>query len=169
MGLGSAYALSGRLTAALPLLEQAVEQASAMGMMGSQSLRVTRLGEAYLDAGRLEDARTCALQALELAQTHKEPGHQAWTLRLLGEVAAQCNPPEVREAETFYRQSCALADELGMRPLLAHCHFGLGTLYRQLGQQEQARAALSTAVDLFQSMGMTFWLPRAEALLPHSS
>ena len=169
MGLGSAYALSGRLTAALPLLEQAVEHASAMGMMGSQSLRVTRLGEAYLDAGRLEDARTCALQALELAQTHKEPGHQAWTLRLLGEVAAQCNPPEVREAETFYRQSLALADELGMRPLLAHCHFGLGTLYRQLGQQEQARAALSTAVDLFQSMGMTFWLPRAEALLPHSS
>ena len=61
------------LTAALPLLEQAVEHASAMGMMGSQSLRVTRLGEAYLGAGRLEDARTCALQALELAQTHKEP------------------------------------------------------------------------------------------------
>jgi tetratricopeptide (TPR) repeat protein len=169
MGLGSAYALSGRLTAALPLLEQAVEQASAMGMMGSQSLRVTRLGEAYLGSGRLDDARTCALQALGLAQTHKEPGHQAWTLRLLGEVAAQSNPPEVREAETFYPQCLVLADELGMRPLLAHCQLGLGTLYRKLGQQEQARAPLSTAVDLFQSMGMTFWLPCAEALLPHSS
>ena len=71
-GPGLAYALSAPLPS-LPLLEQAVEHASAMGMMGSQSLRVTRLGEAYLDAGRLEDARICALQVLELAQTHKEP------------------------------------------------------------------------------------------------
>jgi hypothetical protein len=50
-----------------------------------------------------------------------------------------------------------------MRPLVAHCHLGLGTLYAKTGQQEQARAELSTAIELYRDMDMTFWLPRAEA------
>jgi hypothetical protein len=56
-----------------------------------------------------------------------------------------------------------LAEELGMRPLMAHCHLGLGTLYSRIGQREQARTALSTAMTLLQSMGMSLWLPQAEA------
>ena len=52
-----------------------------------------------------------------------------------------------------------------MRPLVAHCHHGLGTLYAKLGQREQARAELSAAIDLYRSMEMTFWLPQAEAAL----
>jgi len=58
-----------------------------------------------------------------------------------------------------------LADDLGMRPLQAHCHRSLGTLFGMTGQREQARAALSTAVEMYQSMGMTFWLPQTEATL----
>jgi len=58
-----------------------------------------------------------------------------------------------------------LADELGMRPLQAHCHRGLGTLYATIGQREQARAELSTAIEMYQSMEMTFWLPQAETTL----
>ena len=52
-----------------------------------------------------------------------------------------------------------------MRPLQAHCHHGLGTLYAQTGQREQARVALSTAIALYCTMGMTFWWPQAEAVL----
>jgi hypothetical protein len=52
-----------------------------------------------------------------------------------------------------------------MRPLAAHCHRGLGTLYATIGQQEQARAALTTAIELYRAMDMTFWLPQAEAAL----
>jgi uncharacterized protein HemY len=52
-----------------------------------------------------------------------------------------------------------------MRPLQAHCHRGLGTLYAAIGQWEQARAALSTAIKMYQSMEMTFWLPETEAAL----
>ncbi len=52
-----------------------------------------------------------------------------------------------------------------MRPLQAHCHRGLGTLYAKIGQREQARAALSTAIELYRAMEMTFWLPEAEAAL----
>ena len=71
----------------------------------------------------------------------------------------------VRQAEAYYRQALALADELGMRPLQAHCHLGLGTLYAKSGQPAQARAELSAALDLYRAMEMTFWLPQAEAAL----
>jgi hypothetical protein len=77
----------------------------------------------------------------------------------------QRKPPARDQAEAQYRQSLALASELGMRPLAAHCHRGLGTLYGKVGRQDQARAELSTAIELYRAMGMTFWLSGAEAAL----
>jgi hypothetical protein len=56
-----------------------------------------------------------------------------------------------------------------MRPLQAHCYRGLGTLYRQMGRGEGARAALSTAIELYRAMDVTFWLPQAEAALGYGS
>jgi tetratricopeptide (TPR) repeat protein len=163
--LGYAYALAGRLPEALPLLEQALGQASSMDMMDFHALWVACLGEVYMLARRLDDSMGRAAHALELAHAYKERGHQAWALRLLGEIAAQREPPAVGEAETQYRQALALADELGMRPLQAHCHRGLGTLYAKIGYGEQARAELSTAIELYKAIDMTFWLPQAEAVL----
>jgi DNA-binding NtrC family response regulator/tetratricopeptide (TPR) repeat protein/class 3 adenylate cyclase len=163
--LGSAYALSGRVTEALPLLEQAVEQASAMKLKTWQSLRISALSEAYLLTGRREEARQLAARALELSREYKEQGHQAWALRLLGEIAAHRDPPDAEQAAASYQQALALAEERGMRPLLAHCHLGLGTLYRRMGRLAQARAELSAASELFRAMEMTFWLPQAEAEL----
>jgi hypothetical protein len=52
-----------------------------------------------------------------------------------------------------------------MRPLQAHCHYGLGTLYAKGGQRKQARTELSTTIDLYRTMEMTFWLPQAEAVV----
>ena len=58
-----------------------------------------------------------------------------------------------------------MADDLGMRPLVAHYHHGLGRLYGQISRGEEARVTLSTAIDLYRAMEMTFWLPQAEAAL----
>jgi tetratricopeptide (TPR) repeat protein len=156
--LGHAYALSGRVAEALPLLEQAVSE-------GGHALWTTRLSEAYLLAGQIAKARTLAGQALALSHDRKERGHQAWARRLLGEIASQSDPPESESAEAHYRQALSLADALGMRPLQAHCHRALGMLYATIGQQEQARVELSTAINLYRAMEMTFWLPEAEAAL----
>jgi tetratricopeptide (TPR) repeat protein len=162
---GAAYTLGGRVTDAVPLLTQALEQTTAPEMAGFQTLCSLPLGEEQMLAGRLEEALALAEQALALAHTHKERGHEAYALRLLGDIAAHRDPPESELAETHYRQAQALADELGMRPLLAHCHFGLGTLYAKSGQPAQARPELSAAVALYRAMDMTFWLPQAEAAL----
>ena len=116
-------------------------------------------------AGRLEEAHALAERALALARAHQERGHQAYALRLLGEIAARREPPESDQAGDHYRQALALAEELGMRPLVAHCHLGLGKLYAKLGRRAEARAELSAAVELYRAMEMTFWLPQAEAAL----
>jgi tetratricopeptide (TPR) repeat protein len=163
--LGYAYALSGRLAEALPLLEQAVEHCAATKQMSRYPLFVAHLGEAYLLAGRIADASHQAQHALERSRDLKQRGHEAYALRLLGEIAAQRQPLDVEAAAAAYRQAMTLADELGMRPLMAHCHLSLGTLYSKEGQMVQAHAELTNAIELFRAMEMTFWRPRAEAEL----
>ena len=163
--VGYAYALAGRLPEALPLLEQAIRQYAAMrGGAPGPSFDVW-LGEAYLRAGRLDEAYTQAQRALECSHAHQERGNEAYALRLLGEVAAQHHPPPGEWAAAYYRQALTLAQELGMRPLVAHCHRGLGTLYATTGQAAQARTALSMAIEMYRDMEMTFWLPETEAAL----
>ena len=120
-------------------------------------------------AGRLEEAHVLAERALALARERQERGNQAYVLRLLGAIAARREPSESESAEAHYRQALALAEELGMRPLQAHCHLGLGTLYVQTGRPEPARAALTAAIALYRAMEMTFWLPQAEAALAQVS
>ena len=163
--LGMAYTLSGRDADAVPLLTQAMDQTTATERVDLQALCSLALGEAHLLAGRLEEAQALAERALAHAHEHQERGHQAYALRLLGDIAAYCNPPESEQAEAHYRQALARAEELGMRPLQAHCHFGLGALYLKIGRPAQARIALTTAIELYRAMDMTFWLPQAEAAL----
>jgi class 3 adenylate cyclase/tetratricopeptide (TPR) repeat protein len=165
--LGAAYTLAGRVADAVPLLTRALEQTMAMGIVGNQTRCSHSLGEAQMLAGRLEEAHSLAERTLTLAREYQERSHQAYALRLLGEITARRDPLEHEQAEAHYQQALALANELGMRPLQAHCHLGLGTLYAKLYQREQARAELDTAIELYRAMDMTFWLPQAEAALAH--
>ena len=163
--LGAAYTLAGRVADAVPLLTQAMEQAMATEIVDSQTFCGLSLGEAQVQAGRLEEAQTLAERVLALARERQERGNEAYALRLLGDIAARREPPESAQAEAHYRQALTLAEELGMRPLQAHCHLSLGTLYVKTGQREQARTELSTAIELYRAMDMTFWLPQAAAAL----
>jgi tetratricopeptide (TPR) repeat protein len=164
-GLGYASALQGRLAEGRVLLEEAIRESLCTGALRNHALWVTWLSEVCRLAGRGEEAWQHARQALDLAQQRKERGHEACALHQLGAVQAHAAPPDVAQAEASYRQALALAEELGMRPLQAHCHRGLGTLYATIGQREQARAELSMAVEMYRGMEMTFWLPETEAAL----
>jgi len=119
--------------------------------------------EAHLHAGRFDEARSRTAEALDLAVAHEERGSQAWTLRLLGEIAVQCDPPGAEAAERHYSEALTRADALGMRPLVAHCHLGLGKLHHRTGDRAKAEEHLTTASKMYREMGMSFWLARAEA------
>jgi tetratricopeptide (TPR) repeat protein len=163
--LGWAYTQAGRHVEALPCLEQAGQLVAQRQTDKRYAMWLVLLGEAYVSLGRLATAMPLAHEALTVTQERQERGSQGYALRLLGEMAAHGEPPDVELAATHYRQALALAHELGMRPLQAHCHRGLGILYAKTGQVEQADAALSTAVALYRAMAMTFWLPQTEAAL----
>jgi tetratricopeptide (TPR) repeat protein len=163
--LGGAYTLGGRIADALSLLTQAQKQTTAIAVVFIQVLHCLSLGEAQMLAGRLREAQDLAERALALARTHQARGQQAYALRLLGDTAVRRAPPANEQAGDYYRQALTRAEELGMRPLVAHCHLGLGKLYATIRRGPEARAALTTAVELYRAMEMTFWLPQAEAAL----
>ena len=90
-------------------------------------------------------------------------------LLILGEIASHRDPPAAEEAEASFGEAMALAVELGMRPIVAHCHLGFGKLDRRTGKREQAREYLIIAATMFREMHMRFWLEKAEAEMKASA
>jgi tetratricopeptide (TPR) repeat protein len=163
--LGATYTLSGRLPEAISLLQQAIAQGAAMGIKVCQALAHVYLGRAYLQTDQRQEAREHVLTALDLCEVHHEQGHKAWALHLLGDLTARDQADAIEAAEDIYRQAITQAKARGMRPLLAHCHFSLANLYHQHGQPTQADAERSTALTLYRSMDMAFWLSRIDSAL----
>ena len=154
------YALTGRTAEALELAERGVRQAQSMQRLGRLSLIMTHLGEARLLAGQPAAAAADARRALEEAHAHRERGNAVYAERLLGLAAGAGSPPDVEAARAHLTRALALAGELGMRPLAARCHLGLGRLAQRAGDGSSALKHLATAREGFQAMRMTFWLER---------
>ena len=153
--LGYAYALSGRLQEGRELLEEVVQSATTMSSMGvGRAMQLAWLGEAYLLEGRFDDALRYGHEALTLAQNQQERGHEAWSVHLLGEIASRREPDDPGKAERHYRDALAMAGELGMRPLAAHCHFHLAELLGKVRPSEQARQHQTTARTMYREMAM---------------
>jgi tetratricopeptide (TPR) repeat protein len=121
----------------------------------------TAFAEAYLLAGRMAEAAAQAQRALDHAREKGQRALEADALYMVAEVASRGE--DLGGAEQRSRGAMSLADELGMRPLVAHCHLGLGKLYRRTGKREQAQEHLTTATTMYREMGMTYWLEKAEA------
>ena len=161
--LAYAYALSGRVEEGLALLRQALTAYESKGFRAYSSLILVHLGEVSLLADRLEDARAYAGRALVRTREREERGYEAYALRLLGEVVSRRQPTEREAVESHYDQALARATELGLRPLVAHCHLGLGKLQRRESGEDAARRHLTTAATLYREMEMRLWLEQAEA------
>ena len=169
--LGYAYAVARRGAEGLSLLREAVAGIESMGIGAFHALQCVQLGEAYLLTDRAEDALALASRALSIARERRQRGYEAYALRLLGAIATHRDSPDVEMTEAHYHQAMALAEELGMRPLVAHCRLGLGKLFRRTGEGVKAQEHLSTAATMYREMDMRFWLAKAEAALgpPHEN
>jgi class 3 adenylate cyclase/tetratricopeptide (TPR) repeat protein len=160
--LGYLYVLSGRVAEGVTLLEDALKAMEAMGNIQWRTPLLTHLGEAYLLASRPKDAMSIAERGLALASERGHRGSEAWARRLLGEIVSCHDALHVATAEAHYGAAIALASELGMRPLVAHCHLGLSKLYRRTGKPRQAHDQHRDATALYHEMDMRYWLERAE-------
>ena len=161
--LASAYCLAGRPEAALTLLKEAIDQAIAIGDPFGYWLRAGGRAEAYVLVGRAVEALPLARRAVEITRAVKGRGQMVWATYLLGEVAAAQTPSLVEEAEAAYREALSMGEDMGMRPLMARCHLGLGSLYQRSGQGGRAGSELAEAREGFAALGMSSWLDRTEA------
>ena len=130
------------------------------GRRGPAGLEYTVLGRACLCLGRVDQARRLAERSVEFSQPYQ--GFAAMALHLLGTVATHPNSFDAETAQAHYRQALALAEPRGMRPLVAHCHLGLGRLYRRTGKRGEAHEHLAAATTMYREMDMAFWLRQAE-------
>ncbi len=140
--------------------EQLLERHAARGILSGRTWVYHSLGRACLLLGRLDEARRLADRAVETAPSQR--GFAAHALQLLGETAAHPDQLDAEAGEAYYRQALALAEPRGMRPLVAHCHLGLGELYRRTDEREQAETHLATATTMYREMGMAYWLEQAD-------
>jgi DNA-binding SARP family transcriptional activator/tetratricopeptide (TPR) repeat protein len=159
--LGHAYALSGRVHEGLALLEEAGAQASALRHRFYRSKGSVWLAEAQSLAHQPDRARELAHRALASAVEDGERAVEAWARRALAEIAYTTGDTETSERE--FCKSLARAGDLGMRPLVAHCHHGLGRLHQHRGQRPLAQQHLAIAVSMMREMDMGLWRERAEA------
>ena len=155
-------ALSGQVQEGVRTLERGRAWADSHGIIAHHSLGVAFLAHAYQLEGRIDDALSTCDEALGLARRWRERGHEAIALYISGEIFAQCGPLDAPNAEAHYRGALAIAADVGMRPLAAHCHLGLGKLYRRTGPRSRSREHVTTATAMYRGMDMRFWLQRAQ-------
>ena len=160
--LGCAHTWAGRGDAGLSLLREAMSQLEA-GKPAYLHVAV-EMGEALALLGRLEEARACAHHAFGASREYGERPYEASALHLLGDIALAGDPGRLDSAAaTHYGDALTIADADGLRPLLAHCHLGLGKLYRRTGDRAKASEHLNTATTMYREMDMGFWLAKADA------
>jgi tetratricopeptide (TPR) repeat protein len=140
--------------------ERVFERQAATGHVGFLGRSCYILGCTCLLLGRLDEALRLGRRAIQFSPRH--PGFAGYARHLLGDIATQSDRFDAESGEAHYREALRLAEPRGMRPLVAHCHFGLGRLYRRTGKHEQAREHLTTATTMYREMDMRFWLEKAE-------
>jgi class 3 adenylate cyclase/tetratricopeptide (TPR) repeat protein len=160
--LGWALAKNARPQEGLPHLVQGAVLQERNRQKILLSAFYLRWAEGLLLLRDLTGAKHIAHRALDLSNTHEERGVEAWTLELLGEIAVAEGSAMFDNAHEFFRQASDLGAQLGMRPLVAHCHLGLGKLYQRTGEPKRAKEHVTAATTLYRDMGMTYWLEQAE-------
>ena len=146
--------------------EELLEHQVAGGIVAHRSWAYHAVGRACLLLGRLDEARRLGDRALE--SSRRQPGFAAHALRLLGDIATHPDRFDPESSAADYREALALAQLHGMRPVVAHCHLGLGNLYRRASQPQHARENLTTAMTMYREMDMGFWLEQGKAEMTNS-
>jgi tetratricopeptide (TPR) repeat protein len=152
--LGWSLAELGRFDEAVAVGEESLRMAQAIDEPFTLMHGYFGTGIPYLARGDVARAIPPLERCLALGR--------ATDIRLwLGEIAAAALEGERAEAD--YQHAMVLASEIGLRPLMAHCHLGLGKLHRRTGKAQEAQEPLSIATTMYREMDMKYWLEQAQA------
>jgi class 3 adenylate cyclase/tetratricopeptide (TPR) repeat protein len=163
--LGWVLVRSGETHQGVPHLERGAVLQESSGIKAIRSVFWTRWAEGLLLSGDLLEATRVGRRGLELAEVSGERGFEAEACHVLARTAAEGSDSELDAACLHYERAARLATELGMRPLVAHCHLGLGKLYRRTGDEATAQQHVTTATTMYREMDMRFWLEKAAEAL----
>lgn len=159
--LGYALALAGRASEGLPMLEKTVELAESKGFVARHALRLAYLAEVCLLTGDTKVAAATAARAMVFAHDHGERANEAYALRVLGQI--ELHDGKLAAAEESLRAALALAKELGMLPLVAHCEWAYARALERTEKAPTANSHREAAGAMFRAMGMNFWSERLDA------
>jgi tetratricopeptide (TPR) repeat protein len=178
--------ITGDFGEAVRFGQEALSMARALGDRSNEVAATSFLGMTHAARGQFSDAatlleRNAALEGDLRYERFGAPAIQsalsgAWLADVLSELGARASEAHAlclagdvastggaEDAEGYYRKALALAGELGMRPLVAHCHLGLGKLHGQIGKRPEARKHFTTATTMYRELNMPFWLEQAQA------
>ena len=163
--LGLAYVFGGKIGDALALLEKNEKSGPAIRYFFETPIISTALITAYLMADEIADAERSVIAYTKIADACGFRGTVAKISQLHGEVYAHQDPTDVVEAEKHYLLAIEHASQLGMRPLLAHCYFGLGRLYIENANHKKGIRNLNDAAKLYYELQMPLWIEKIDAML----
>ncbi len=161
--LGFALTVTGDAEEGRKLVEAALPRSERMAHMHGWCQ--VYCGLAHLQAARPEVARQHGQAALEIARRHRYQGIEAWALWLVGTSGMSADTEQGAEAKDCFMQAIALTERLELLPQLAHSRVGLGQCYLEQGRQDQARAEIQPAVELYRTLDMPFWAKRSQSAL----
>jgi tetratricopeptide (TPR) repeat protein len=141
--------------------ELLLEGQAARGIVGHRGWAYSAASRACLLLQRLDDAQRLGQRAAE--STQRQPGFSAHAQRLLGDIAAHPDCFDAEKAATHYRGAMAVAKMRGMLPLVAHCHLGLGRIYRRTGEIPYADENLAIARTMYGELDLGFWFDPKES------
>ena len=163
--LGHAHCLLGNPEAVLPILKEAIEPQKSILSTAPEIYPLTALAEVYHLKGQTPKAIHNLESAFDIFKQKGERGFGAWALYYLAKIQSQGDSGLVRQAIQSFRKAKEQAEALRMRPLLAHCHRGLGQAHKISGEKSEARSELKSAMDLYRSMGIELWIPEIQSAI----
>jgi class 3 adenylate cyclase/tetratricopeptide (TPR) repeat protein len=119
----------------------------------------------YHDLCDFRKAQVNAEEALNLATRNNERWAEGWARIWLGRIIGKRGVSKKSEAEEYILQGTKILRELQLRPCMAEGYLFLGELYANAGRKEEALNQLSTAKDMVDRMGMSYWPERIQEVL----
>ena len=153
--LGYAYLLAKEPRRALTVLEEGVKEDNIQASFWPTHA-LTVLADAYCAVGEISLATETVSRALKLSDKREERGFEAWAMLVMAGINDTAE--RLEEAKQWYSRALQHASNLSMRPLVAHCHKGLANSYLRLGNEKEAKLENKTALEIYRSLGMTYWL-----------